>query len=432
MLRFASSPTGDMHIGNLRVAIFNYIISKQKNEDLIVRIEDTDNERNIEGKDQEILDILALFDIEYSQVIYQSQNVRFHSAMALQLIHEKKAFSCFCSSDWLEKKREESKEAKKAYSYDDACRNLPAELVIDNINPFTIRINRPDETVVVKDLIKGDVSFEPDAVDSFVIMSQDKTPTYNFACAVDDMLSDISIIIRGEDHMSNTPKQEHIRNSLNYDKKVEYAHLPIILNDSGKKMSKRDDASSVKWLLEEGYLPEAITNYLILIGNKPPQEIFNMKDAFEWFSLDKISKSPACFDIDMLKHINKEHLKSMDAKELSRYVGFADAEIGELARIYLEEAGTTKELKSKIAPIFAPRNVPENFAEQTAVMAETIKAAPYFDKYDDFKNYIMKESGLEGENFVKPLRILLTNAEHGPDVAEIYKYLKNYIGEIVK
>lgn len=432
MLRFASSPTGDMHIGNLRVAIFNYIISKQKNEDLIVRIEDTDNERNIEGKDQEILDILALFDIEYSQVIYQSQNVRFHSAMALQLIHEKKAFSCFCSSDWLEKKREESKEAKKAYSYDDACRNLPAELVIDNVNPFTIRINRPDETVVVKDLIKGDVSFEPDAVDSFVIMSQDKTPTYNFACAVDDMLSDISIIIRGEDHMSNTPKQEHIRNSLNYDKKVEYAHLPIILNDSGKKMSKRDDASSVKWLLEEGYLPEAITNYLILIGNKPPQEIFNMKDAFEWFSLDKISKSPACFDIDMLKHINKEHLKSMDAKELSRYVGFADAEIGELARIYLEEAGTTKELKSKIAPIFAPRNVPENFAEQTAVMAETIKAAPYFDKYDDFKNYIMKESGLEGENFVKPLRILLTNAEHGPDVAEIYKYLKNYIGEIVK
>ena len=432
MLRFASSPTGDMHIGNLRVAIFNYIISKQKNEDLIVRIEDTDNERNIEGNDQEILDILALFDIEYSQVIYQSQNVRFHSAMALQLIHEKKAFSCFCSSDWLEKKREESKEAKKAYSYDDACRNLPAELVIDNINPFTIRINRPDETVVVKDLIKGDVSFEPDAVDSFVIMSQDKTPTYNFACAVDDMLSDISIIIRGEDHMSNTPKQEHIRNSLNYDKKVEYAHLPIILNDSGKKMSKRDDASSVKWLLEEGYLPEAITNYLILIGNKPPQEIFNMKDAFEWFSLDKISKSPACFDIDMLKHINKEHLKSMDAKELSRYVGFADAEIGELARIYLEEAGTTKELKSKIAPIFAPRNVPENFAEQTAVMAETIKAAPYFDKYDDFKNYIMKESGLEGENFVKPLRILLTNAEHGPDVAEIYKYLKNYIGEIVK
>jgi len=197
-------------------------------------------------------------------------------------------------------------------------------------------------------------------------------------------------------------------------------------------MSKHDDASSVKWLLEEGYLPEAIANYLILIGNKPPQEIFNMKDAIEWLNLGSISKDPARFDIDMLKHINKEHLKMMDAKELSRYVGFADAEIGELARIYLEEAVTTKDLKSKIAPIFSQRNIPEDFKEQTALMAETIKGAPYFDEYDDFKNYIMKESGLKGENFSKPLRILLTNAEYGPDIAEIYKYLKNYIGEIIK
>lgn len=136
--------------------------------------------------------------------------------------------------------------------------------------------------------------------------------------------------------------------------------------------------------------------------------------------------------MDMLRHINKEHLKNLDAKELSRYVGFADEEIGELARIYLEEAGTTKELKAKIAPIFSERVVAEEFAEQTATMAKTIKSAPYFDEYEDFKNYIMKESGLKGKNFFKPLRILLTNAEHGPDVAEVYKYLKNYLGEIVK
>ena len=432
MLRFAPSPTGDMHIGSLRVAIFNYITSKQRNEDFIVRIEDTDKEKNIEGKDKEILDILGLFGIEYSQVIYQSQNVRFHTAMALQLMHEKKAFSCFCSPNWIDKKREEAKEAKKVYSYDDACRDLHPELVIDNTSPFTIRIKRPDKTVIIKDLIKGDVSFEPDTVDSFIIMSQDKTPTYNFACAVDDMLSDISIVIRGEEHMSNTPKQEHIRNSLDYEKKVQYAHLPLILNESGEKMSKNDDISSVKWLLEEGYLPEAIVNYLILMGNNPPQEIFNMKDAVAWFSLEEISKSPARFDINMLKHINKEHLKMMSTKELSRYVGFADEEIGELARLYLEEVQTTKELKSKIAPIFSERNIPENFKEQTALITETIKGAPYFNEYDDFKNYIIKESGLEGENFLKPLRILLTNAEHGPDIAKIYKYLKNYIGEIIK
>jgi len=432
MLRFAPSPTGDMHIGNLRVAIFNYIISKQRDEDLIVRIEDTDKERNIEGKDKEILDLLELFNIEYSQVIYQSENVRFHSAMALQLLHEKRAFSCFCSPEWLEKKREEAKEQKKAYRYDDACRDLPAELVIDNNNPFTIRIKKPDDSITVKDYIKGDITFKPNDVDSFIIMRQDKTPTYNFACAVDDMLSDISLVIRGEDHVSNTPKQAHIRSALNYNKNIEYAHLPIILNTAGKKMSKRDDASSVKWLLEEGYLPSAIVNYLLLIGNKPPCEIFTMAEAIEWFTLDTISKSPARFDIDMLKHINREHLKMLDSKELSRYVGFADSDIGEVAKIYLEEAGTTKELKEKIAPIFAEKVVSEAFQEQVEVMKKAISEAPFFDEYNDFKDYIMKETGLKGKNFFKPLRILLTGAEHGPDIAELYKYLKNYLGEIVK
>jgi len=432
MLRFAPSPTGDMHIGNLRVALFNYIVSKQKKEDLIVRIEDTDTARNIDGKDKEILDILNLFGIEYSQVIYQSENVRFHSAMALQLIHEKKAFSCFCSNDWLDKKREEAKEAKKAYQYDDACRDLPAELVIDNTAPFTIRIKKPDETIVIKDHIKGDVTFEVGAIDSFIIMRQNKTPMYNFACAVDDMLSDISIVIRGEDHMSNSPKQEHIRKSLNYDKKIEYAHLPIILNDDGKKMSKRDDASSIKWLLEEGFIPEAIINYLILIGNKPPKEIFTLQEAIEWFDLEKISKSPARFDMNMLRHINSEHLKNLNSKELSRYVGFADESIGDLAKLYLEEASTTKELKSKISPIFEPKIVNEEFKESITILQETIKKAPYFKEYNEFKKYLMKESGLKGKNFFKPLRLLLTNAEHGPDISEIYKHIKNYLGEIVK
>lgn len=432
MLRFAPSPTGDMHIGNLRVALFNYIVSKQNKENLIIRIEDTDKERNIEGKDQEILDLLSLFNIEYSQVIYQSQNIKFHTAMALQLIHDKKAFSCFCSSQWLENKRDEAKANKKAYRYDDACANLPDELVLDNTNPFTIRIKKPDGSITIKDLIKGDVTFASDDIDSFIIMRQDKTPTYNFACAVDDMLSDISIVIRGEDHMSNTPKQDHIRAALGYDKQMQYAHLPIILNNEGKKMSKRDDASSVKWLLEEGFLPEAISNYLILTGNKTPKEIFSMSEAIEWFNLDDISKSPARFSMDMLRHVNHEHLLNLDAKELSRYVGFADEEIGELARVYLEEASTTKELKSKIAPIFAEKIIPDEFKEQSEIIINIIKSAPFFQEYGDFKNYIMEESGLKGKNFFKPLRYILTGAGHGPNIAEIYKYLKNYIAEIVK
>ena len=318
MLRFASSPTGDMHIGNLRVALFNHITAKQKKEDLIIRIEDTDKEKNIEDKDKEILDILGLFGIEYSQVIYQSESVRFHTAMALQLMHEKKAFSCFCSPEWLEGKREEAKVNKEPYRYDDACANLPAELVIDNTSPFTIRITKPTEDITVTDKIQGEMTFKSKDVDSFVIMTEDKTPTHDFSCAVDDMLSDISLVIRDEEHIHNTSKQEHIRNSLAYEKKVEYAHLPTISNA---------EDWSVKFLLEEGFLPEAISNYLISIENKPPKEIFTLRDSMEWLDLSKVSKSPALFDIAMLRHINREHLVLLDNKELSRYVGFAD-EIG--------------------------------------------------------------------------------------------------------
>ena len=423
MLRFASSPTGDMHIGDLRVALLNYIVSKQKNEDFIVRIDDMDKEKNIEGKDQEIADLLSLFNIEYAQIIYQSQNFRFHSAMALDLLHKKKAFACFCSDEWLEKKREEAKAANRAYHYDDACRNLPAELVIDNTAPFTVRIVRPDAPIVVHDKIKGDLSFEPDAVDSFIIMRQDKTPTEEFACAVDDMLSDVSLIIRSEENLNKTPKQIHVRNALGYDKEIEYAHLPCILDE---------ETLSVKSLLEKGYLPEAISNYLISIGNSLPKEIFTLDEAKEWFTLEGISDSPARFDMEKLKQINKEHLKRMDATELSRYVGFADADIGELARIYVEEAGTTQELKAKIAPIFEPREIPEALAKPVTLIKEALQKAAHFEEYDDFQNYLTKETELEEENLSKALRVLLTNSEDGPDIANIYKYLKNYIGEIVK
>jgi len=422
MLRFAPSPTADMHIGDLRTALFNYIVSKQRNEDFIVRIEDIDKERNIEGKAEEILALLSLFGIEYSQIIYQSESVRFHAAMALQLIHDKKAFSCFCSDEWLEKKRQEAKENNKAYSYDDACRNLPDELVIDNMNPFTIRLSRPNKDIVINDLIKGKVSFEPDAVDSFIIMNKNKTPTYNFACAVDDMLNDISLVIRDEKHIDNAPKQSFVRESLGYEKEVEYAHLPAILNDT----------FSIKELLEEGFLPDAISNYLISIGNETPKEIFDIKDTLEWFSLDKLSKSPARFSIDVLRDINKKHLQNMDATELSRYVGFADASIGELAKVYLKEASTTKELKSKIEAIFAAKKIPKEFAEAAKIMTDSIKNASYFEEYDDFKNHIMKESALKDKKYDETLRYLLTGAGHGPDIALIYKHLKNYIREIVK
>jgi glutamyl-tRNA synthetase len=425
MLRFAPSPTGDMHIGNLRIAIFNALLSQQKNEPLIVRIEDTDKEHNIEGKDQEILDILGLFGIEYREVIYQSNHLKYHRTMALQLLHDKKAFNCFCTPETLEAKREAAKKANKSYHYDGTCENLRADETIDNMNPFVIRLKKPEKSLHVSDIIKGDRSFEPDDIDSFIIMRHDKSPTYNFACAVDDMIADISTVIREEDYLSDTPKQIAIRHALGYDKEISYAHLPSILNDQGEK-------TGVKRLLEEGFLPSAITNYLIMIGNKVPQEIFSMQEALEWFELSNISNTPPRFDMEKLRFINKEHLKMLDAKELSRYVGFADDDIGEIAKIYLDEASTLKELRTKIEPIFAPKEIAENFAKEAATMRHVIQAAPHFETFDAFKSYVMSESGLEEKSFSQTLRLLLTGAENGPEVSSLYPYLKNYLGEIIK
>jgi len=431
MYRFAPSPTGDMHIENLRVALFNYICAKQNSDKFLIRIEDTDKERNIEGKDQEILQILALFGITYDQIIYQSESLKFHRQLASKLLMDQKAFSCFCTPETLEQKREASKSNKIAYRYDGICKVLSDEEVLNNESPFVIRLKKPYTDVTFKDLIKGELSFSPDTIDDFVIMRVDKTPTYNFACAIDDMISDISTVIRSEDHVSNTPKQIIIRNYLGYDKEIHYAHLPIILNDSGKKISKRDDASSVKWLLEQGFLPSAITNYLILIGNKTPTEIFSLDEALAWFDLHKISKAPAKFDMTKLRQLNREHIKMLEPKELGKFLGYSSEDIGQLAKIYTEEASTINEIKSKVDKIFASKTC-EEFPKEFEILKNIAKQSPYFKEFDNYKAYLSSESGLKGEKLLKPLRVMITGATNGPNLSDIYPYIKNYLGEIIK
>ncbi|MFV7790319.1 glutamate--tRNA ligase [Aliarcobacter lanthieri] len=433
MLRFAPSPTGDMHIGNLRVAIFNYIVSKQLNEGLIIRIEDTDKERNIEGKDKEILEILNLFSIEYKSLFYQSENLKYHQKMALQLMTEKKAFACFCSDEKLEELKEESIKKGIPFRYDNFCENLSDETVLNTNAPFTVRLKKPEHNIKFTDILKGDFDYAPFDIDSFIILRQDKTPTYNYACSVDDMLMDISMVIRGEDHISNTPKQIHIRESLGYTKEIKYVHLPIILNaQTGKKMSKRDDASSVKWLIEQGFLPSAIANYLVLMGNKTPKEIFTLEEAIEWFKIENVSKSSAKFDIDKLRFINRKHIEILDDMRLSKILGFADNDIGKLAKLYLEEASTIKEIKNKINPIFASKIALIEFKNEFNTIKECLISAPYFENYDDLKNYVIDKTSLKGKNLFKPLRYILTGAENGPNISDIYPFIKNYLGEIVK
>jgi len=435
MLRFAPSPTGDMHIGNLRVAILNYLVSKQKQREFLVRIEDTDVKRNIEGKDTEIMMLLEKFALIHHSVFHQSEHLNLHQTLALRLLKEGKAFVCKCSDTELALEREEAKAHKTAYRYSGRCQNLTKDdyaSLKESGEPFVIRIKQPLHDICYDDIIKGEISTAPNEVDSFIILRTDATPTYNFACACDDMLSNISFIIRGEDHISNTPKQIHIKNLLGYENQTHYAHLPIILNPEGKKMSKKDDASSLKWLFKEGFLPDAILNYLLLLGNSKvtPKEIFTLPEAIEWFDLKKISKSPAKFDMDKLRFINREHLKRMDDKELSKLFGFADSDVGKLAKLYLQEASTIKELESKIKPIFKPKDFTGKWGDEMKILSDIIFDSPPFETFEAFKAYTMKRSNLEGQSFFKPLRYLLTGRGDGPETSDIYPLIKSYILEV--
>ena len=410
MFRFAPSPTADMHIGTLRVALFNYICAKQADDKLLIRIEDTDLEHHVEGKDQEILEILTLFGISYHDVTYQSHNRKFHQQLATKLLMDKNAFSCFCTSN----------DIAKGEPYNGTCENLSDEMVLNNENPFSVRVKRPQEDISFEESIKGEMHVKKESIDSFVILHQDKTPTPNFASALDDLLSDISLVIRSEEHLSDTPKQVMLRNYLGYDKSITYAHLPALVN-----------APSVKELLEEGFLTSAITNYLIMIGNETPSDIFDLTEAMAWFDLSKLSTSSATFDINTLRHINHEHIQKMDALELAKFLSFSSKDLGELAKIYSEEGSTINEIKPKIDALFA-KKAPSEFITEYQSLVKIAKDAPFFKAFEDFQSHLQKKSGLEGKAFLEPLRFMLTGADSGPNLSDIYPHIKNYLGEIIQ
>ena len=427
MYRFAPSPTGDMHIGNLRVAIFNYIASLQDKSGFILRIEDTDKERNIEGKDKEIMEILKKFGIKWDTLYYQSQNLKFHQEFGAKLLIDKKAFLCFCDDETLEKKREEAARNGVAYRYDGSCESLSDEEILNNPRPAALRLKAPKTTQKFTDKIKGEIVFEPENIDSFVLLRADKTPTYNFACAIDDMLEGVTMIIRGEDHVSNTPKQNLIREALGYTQEISYAHLPIILNMDGKKMSKRDNSSSVSYLLDKGYMPEAIANYLILIGNKTPCEIFTIQEAASWFDISNISRSPAKFSEEKLAQINREHIKLASDDRLVE-LGFSSPD---LARFYTQESSLIPEIIAKIDAINSAKIIPPQWQKEADEIRKVILNMQIPHSFDELKIVISDETNLKGKSLFMPLRLLLTGAEHGPELKDLYPLIRSDIKEIV-
>jgi len=399
LLRFAPSPTHDMNIGDLRIAILNYIVAKQLNEDLTVRIDDCDKDKNIEGKDKEILEYLALFSIDYSRAVHQSDSLKYHQKMAMQLLTQKKAFSCFCGEDKL----------KELKYYDGFCETLSDETILEVNAPFTVRIKKPENNT--------------HNLDSFIILNHDKTPTYNYACGIDDMLMDISLVIRDEKYLEDTQKQIHIRNFLSYTKEIKYIHLPSIQNAKDY---------SLKFLIDEGFLPSAIANYLVLLGNKTKKEIFTLEEAIEWFDIKNISEEKLDFDLEKLKLINKKHLAIIDDMRLSKILGFADSDIGKLGKLYLDEVSTIKELKEKINTIFSSKSTYTEFEEESNKIKSCLLTAPFYDDYDDLQKYIAKETALKDEFLIKPLTYILTGSKTCSQINKVYSLIKNYLGEIIK
>lgn len=417
MLRFAPSPTGDMLIGDLRIAIINYLIAQQRKESFTVRIEDLDKTRILEGKDTEMMQILEKFALKHESVFHQSEHLHMHQTLAIRLLEEGNAFICTCTT--------QPQNAEEHYN--EKCLNTSKETLStlkEKGVPFVIRIKKPQYEMMIHDLIQGEIHTSPDEIDSFVILREDGTPSYNFASACDDILSGITTIISTDEHITNTLQQTHIKRVLGYKEEVVYAHLPSIQN-----IECKDD--TVKYLLEEGFLPDAIINYLILLGNnKIPKKIFTLPEAIEWLHIENISNSSVDFDMDTLRLINQQHLASMDDKMLSKIFGFADESIGKLAKLYLKESFTTNELKSKIDPIFAPKNFECSWGKQMRILETLILNAEMIEHFDEFTTSMMEKSGLNDEQFLTALRILLTGAEQGPELCDIYPLIKPYLLEI--
>ena len=424
MLRFAPSTTKDMTIANLRIALYNHILSKQLNEELLIRIDDTDKENHIEGQDKKTLELLNLFNIDYSKVVYQSENVKYHTQMAMKLLLDKKAFNCFCSEDALSLDKEKAKQENKPYRYSGFCETISDEAKFNCNAPFVVRLKKPESNIDLTDKLKGKYSYEPFDVGSFTILKQDKSPNSNYASAVDDMLYDTSMIIKEENQLRESAKQIHIRASLGYEKEIEHIHLPLIKD--------KNSLPSVESFIEQGYLPVAIANYLISLGYDTPKEIFTIEEAIEWFEISKVSEESLQFNIEQLNLINKEYLKTMDEMRLSKILGFADEEIGTLGKIYIDECNTTKEIKEKLDLIFSQKTTLKDFDEELNTLKKCLQNAPFIDQLDDLEKYITKKTELSGEKLQKTLQFALTGTTKSPDISIIYPLIKNYLGEIIR
>lgn len=324
-VRFAPSPTGHLHIGGVRTALFNYLFARQNRGVYCLRIEDTDKERSTEENTREILEALDWLELSPDETpVIQSAHIDEHRAAAERLLQEGKAYRCFCSKEELEADKTLAEKAGIPYRYSGRCRNLDKSAIEAKIKaglPCTIRFRVPEGTTRFKDMVYGDIAVSNAEIDDFIILRSDGTPVYQLSVVVDDARMGITHVIRGEDHLSNTPKQILLYLALGLPV-PRFAHLPLILAKDGKRLSKRHGATSVDEFRAMGFLPQGLLNGLALLGwgDNMPKPVFDLDELIERFSINKVNKKGAIFDIDKLTWINGQHLSRRDAAEIWPHV----------------------------------------------------------------------------------------------------------------
>ncbi|WP_338752592.1 glutamate--tRNA ligase [Bacillus sp. FJAT-52991] len=459
-VRYAPSPTGHLHIGNARTALFNYLYARNKGGKFIIRIEDTDQKRNIEGGEESQLTYLRWLGIDWDEGVdvggeygpyRQSERNDIYKKYYDQLLEEGKAYKCYCTSEELEAEREAQQAAGKDMpGYSGKCRHLTeeeqAKLEAEGRTP-SIRIKVPKgEVLSFNDMVKGEVSFESDDISDFVIVKQDGTPTYNFAVAIDDRLMEMSHVLRGDDHISNTPKQLVIYRALGWEPPI-FGHMTLIVNESRKKLSKRDESiiQFIEQYKELGYLPEALFNFITLLGWSPQgeEEIFSKEEFIDIFTAERLSKSPALFDQQKLQWMNNQYMKKVDVDRVVELAlphlvkaGRIDenpsadqlewtkqlialfqekmsygAEIVELSELFFKKELTFEEEAKEVLQEEQVREVMTSFLakvdELEAFEAEEIKKA---------MKAVQKETGHKGKKLFMPIRAAVTGQTHGPDL----------------
>ncbi|HEX3580367.1 MAG TPA: glutamate--tRNA ligase [Thermoanaerobaculia bacterium] len=442
-VRFAPSPTGHLHVGGARTAIFNWLFARHHGGTFIIRVEDTDQARSTRESEEMVLEDLRWLELAWEEgpdnggphaPYRQSERIDVYSAAAQQLLARNFAYRCFCTEEELEAKRKKAEEEGRPPHYDLTCYRLSPQQISAKLamwTPFALRFHVPDDgDVTIHDLIRGEVTWKKESLGDFILVRSDGLPTYNFSVVVDDHDMEITHVIRAEEHLTNTHRQVLIYRALAWDV-PQFAHVSLILGADRSKLSKRHGATSVSAYAEEGFLPEAMLNFLTLLGWSSPDgvEIFTREYAVNNFSLDRVNAAPAVFDRAKLEWMNGQYIHAMSASALRPLVAkFFDAPWLEEG---IEVVKTSVHLLTQFAGALKfvleyaePAQIDRSFAD---ALASELRTNTPTDE-PSFKAMIERlktATGLKGKSLFMPLRLAITGSDHGPELVKIFPLLQH-------